>query len=134
MPHAPAATAASSTASLVPASLLLTGIRQIRRWTRPQLARALGWKAARVKAVEDGRDAVSTEELQAAVRALGLDAWELDFTREFFRVGGRLPREGDFDPHWEAFTIALEVGQVMDRFLRLIERAGQTPRAGQVAA
>jgi transcriptional regulator with XRE-family HTH domain len=129
----PQATAAAA-APLVPAGLLLTGLRRVRRWTRPQLARTLGWKTARVTAVEDGRAHLSAEELQAAVQALGLDPWELDFTREYFRGGGRLPRDGAFDPRWEAFTIALEVGQVMYRFLRLIERAGRTPRAGEVPA
>lgn len=129
----PPATAAAA-APLVPAGLLLTGIRRVRRWTRPQLARALGWKTARLTAVEQGRAQVDGAEVRAAAQALGLDRWELDFAEEYFRGGGRLPRDGDFDPRWEAFTIALEVGQVMYRFLRLIERAGRGQQAGEVPA
>ncbi len=134
MPRATAAAAAPAAVPLVPAGLLLAGIRRVRRWTRPQLARALGWKTARLTAVEQGRAEVDAGEMRAAARTLGLAHWELDFAEEYFRGGGRLPRDGGFDPRWEAFTIALEVGQVMYRFLRLIERAGRTPRAGEVAA
>lgn len=105
-------------AAPIHAGRLLACLRSARGWTRPQLARLLGWQAAWLAGVEAGRKPVSRQQLEAAVQALGLQRWTLQFAEDYLRAGGQAPQGAEDDPRWRGFVLGLETMRLLDRFLR----------------
>jgi transcriptional regulator with XRE-family HTH domain len=105
---------------------LVAAVREARGWTRPQLAKALGWTTRRLTEVEEGRKPLPPDKVAAVAETLGFGPWALAFTEDFLRNDGHValaPGEPRTQMSWKMFTLGLEAGRMMAEFIRFLARA-----------